>query len=257
VIRSSPSAWRPVGSMVTPVRLLRVGLALSLTLSALAACDRPVVVDVPRAIPREGPPSEPASPLARPGAEELGLASWYGPPHHRRATASGEVFDMHDLTAAHRTLPFGTRVLVVHQATERSVEVRITDRGPFGEGRIIDLSYAAASALGTVGSGVAPVRVRVVALPSRADPSPLGGPAPRPPAFTVQVGSFSSRARAAEFRAAIERETGLRSVDIDAAVAAGETVHRVRVGLYRDRDSAREAARYLAERGYPGFVSER
>ena len=112
------------------------------------------------------------------GREEVGMASWYGVPHHGRRTASGEVFDMHQLTAAHRTLPFGTRVLVVNRGTNQSAEVRINDRGPFVEGRILDVSYAAARLLGAIGPGTIPVRLRVVALPTRG----AGGGA----SFTVQ-----------------------------------------------------------------------
>ncbi len=83
-----------------------------------------------------------------------GLASWYGEPFHGRRTASGEVYDMHELTAAHKTLPFGTRVRVRHARTGKEVTVRINDRGPHVPGRIIDLSRAAASALGIVQGGV-------------------------------------------------------------------------------------------------------
>ena len=86
-----------------------------------------------------------------------GLASWYGEPFHGRRTASGEVFDMNELTAAHKTLPFGTRVRVRHISTGKEVTVRINDRGPHVPGRIIDLSRAAASALGLVQGGVARV----------------------------------------------------------------------------------------------------
>src|SRR5437762_3762354 len=88
------------------------------------------------------------------GAEETGLASWYGYPHHGRRTASGEIYDMNELTAAHRTLPLGTRLLVTNLANGRSVEVRVNDRGPFVKGRILDLSYAAARTLGAEGTGV-------------------------------------------------------------------------------------------------------
>jgi hypothetical protein len=88
-----------------------------------------------------------------------GLASWYGPGFAGRRTASGEVFDPSLLTAAHKTLPFGTRVRVVNLENGRSVDVRITDRGPFKPGRVIDLSRAAAEAIGMIGSGVAQVRV--------------------------------------------------------------------------------------------------
>jgi rare lipoprotein A len=98
-----------------------------------------------------------------PGAvATTGRASWYGPAHHGRPTASGERFDMHALTAAHRTLPFGTRLRVVNLDNDRAVDVRINDRGPHVPGRILDLSYAAARALGAVEAGVVPVRLTVL-----------------------------------------------------------------------------------------------
>ena len=90
---------------------------------------------------------------------ERGLASWYGERFHGRRTASGETFDMHALTAAHKTLPFGTKVRVRHATTGQEVLVRINDRGPHVRGRIIDLSRAAAAAIGLVHTGVAPVVV--------------------------------------------------------------------------------------------------
>ena len=93
---------------------------------------------------------------------QVGLASWYGEQHHGRLTASGEPFDMRRLTAAHRTLPLGTRLRVTSLANGRSVVVRLTDRGPYRPGRLIDLSHAAARAIGAVDRGV--VRVRVDAL---------------------------------------------------------------------------------------------
>ncbi|WP_036987538.1 septal ring lytic transglycosylase RlpA family protein [Pseudomonas sp. EGD-AK9] len=93
------------------------------------------------------------------GATETGKASYYGDRHHGRKTASGERFDQHALTAAHRSLPFGTRVRVTNLSNERSVVVRINDRGPFVRGRIIDVSRAAAERLGMLRSGVVPVRV--------------------------------------------------------------------------------------------------
>jgi len=94
---------------------------------------------------------------------EEGLATWYGGRHHGGPTASGERFDMHAMTAAHKRLPFGTRVRVENRRNGRSVEVRINDRGPYGRGRIIDVSLAAARLLGMVEDGVVPVRI--VALP--------------------------------------------------------------------------------------------
>ena len=93
---------------------------------------------------------------------ETGLASWYGKPYHGRPTASGERFNRHDLTAAHRTLPFGTVVEVKHLGNGKTVKVTINDRGPFVKGRILDLSEAAAKRLNMLNEGVA--RVRVTAL---------------------------------------------------------------------------------------------
>lgn len=91
-----------------------------------------------------------------------GLASWYGPGFHGNRSASGEIFNQHDLTAAHRTLPFGTRVRVTNLRTGQAVVVRINDRGPFSRGRVIDLSAAAARAVGLLGMGVAPVNLEVL-----------------------------------------------------------------------------------------------
>lgn len=125
-------------------------------------------------IPREIPPigklpsfpeneSVPADEIipapAEPMLLESGLASWYGPRFHGKLTASGEVFNQERFTAAHRTLPWGSRVKVTNLANGRSVEVRINDRGPFARGRIIDVSRAAARALGMLQSGITKVRI--------------------------------------------------------------------------------------------------
>jgi rare lipoprotein A len=149
---------------------------------------------------------------------------------------------MHQLTAAHRTLPFGTRVLVTNRDTSRATEVRVNDRGPFVEGRILDLSYAAARLLGAVGPGVIPVTVRVLSLPVRGAPG--DGP------YTVQIGSFTTRARAETLRDAVSGAT------IAEAAVAGETTYRVRVGSYPDRARAAAAARALTTRGYRALVIE-
>jgi len=95
-------------------------------------------------------------------AADVGMASWYGREHHGRRTASGERFDMNALTAAHRTLPFGTRVRVTNLDNGRAVEVHINDRGPFRRGRILDVSKAAAAELRMIGPGTARVRIEVV-----------------------------------------------------------------------------------------------
>ena len=103
-----------------------------------------------------------APPPARAGFTETGVASWYGIPYNGRRAASGEIFDMEKLTAAHRTLPFETWVEVTNLGNGKRVEVRINDRGPFVDGRIIDLSQAAARQIDMLRAGLARVRLRVI-----------------------------------------------------------------------------------------------
>ena len=123
---------------------------------------RPSATPVPP--PRStSPPSPPiATPAPARPALQTGKASWYGEAHHGRKTASGERYDMNELTAAHRSLPLGTRVRVTNVENDRSVVVRINDRGPFVRGRVIDLSRAAARELGHLGAGVFSVRIEVL-----------------------------------------------------------------------------------------------
>lgn len=97
--------------------------------------------------------------------DQVGIASWYGEPFHGRRTSSGEIYDMYQLTAAHLTLPFGTIVLVTDLETGKSVIVKINDCGPYVEGRIIDLSFAAAQQLGMVRKGLAKVGLKVLKYP--------------------------------------------------------------------------------------------
>lgn len=98
---------------------------------------------------------------------QTGYASWYGKAHQGRRTTSGETYDMNKFTAAHPALPMGTRLLITNLKNGRSVTVRVNDRGPFIDGRIVDLSYAAAREVGAIGEGVVPVRIRVVSMPSQ------------------------------------------------------------------------------------------
>jgi rare lipoprotein A len=107
----------------------------------------------------------PLSNPARVGWTETGIASWYGNPYDGRRTASGEIFDMQQLTAAHRTLPFNTWLEVTNLSNRKSVEVRVTDRGPFIKGRIIDLSLASAREIDMIREGVVRVRIKVIAHP--------------------------------------------------------------------------------------------
>jgi rare lipoprotein A len=120
------------------------------------------------------------------GAVETGVASWYGHPYHGRPAADGEIYDMEKLTAAHRTLPFNTWVRVENLSNRQTVDVRITDRGPFVGNRIIDLSHAAARQILMIGTGIANVRVVVLAPPATVEAA----------IFAVQVGLFRSRENA-------------------------------------------------------------
>jgi rare lipoprotein A len=124
--------------------------------------------------------------------ELQGLASWYGGRFHGRLTSSGEVFDTNDLTAAHRTLPFGTRVRVTNLDNGRSVIVKINDRGPFVEGRVIDLSRAAAEELDMINLGVAHVSLEIVDFTSDKE------------LYAVQVGAYGREQNAENARARLE-----------------------------------------------------
>ena len=144
--------------------LLWVILALGVGGCVAASPKAPAVVEPPRESPPRVATPAPESPrVVKPRPVTMtGRASWYGDFHHGRLTANGEIFDKNALTAAHRTLPFGTRLRVVNLENDREVEVRINDRGPTIPGRVLDLSYAAARALGAVGAGVIPVRMTVL-----------------------------------------------------------------------------------------------
>ena len=106
---------------------------------------------------------------SQPTSTETGLASWYGARHHGKRTANGEIFNQEHLTAAHPTLPWGTKVKVINLDNGKSVDVRINDRGPFKQGRIIDVSRAAARALGMVRQGIATVRIEWLSDPDKAN----------------------------------------------------------------------------------------
>jgi rare lipoprotein A len=174
----------------------------------------------------------------KPGDVERGIASWYGHPYHGRTTASGETYDMHRLTAAHRTLAFDTVVRVTRRDTGASVEVRINDRGPFIEGRIIDLSYAAAQHIGLDVDGVAPVEVKILKGRRTEDlePPPTASPEPPPPAaecWWVQVGAFGDRSNADRAESRLE-DAGEKAIVMESE----DGLLRVRVGPIDSRDEA-------------------
>ena len=176
------------------------------------------------------------------GFVEAGIASWYGKDFHGKKTSSGEVYDMHGMTAAHKLLPLGTRVMVVNPANGRSVIVRVNDRGPFVDGRVIDLSFAAATQLGIAGGGTG--RVVVVALDAAyQEPRPV-----RRTVFSVQVGAFSDRENAEDLKAALTRT--YPDVFITPLQDGSRTLYRVRVGSYERREDGERALGRLTRDGY-------
>jgi rare lipoprotein A len=174
-----------------------------------------------------------------PGTTLVGIASWYGPRFHGRRTANGEVYDMHRLTAAHKTLPFDTLLEVRNLENGRAVLVRVNDRGPHVKRRIVDVSYAAAQELGMLGSGITRVELRILRYDAVTADSPR---------YTVQVGAFGEADRAA----ALCEE--LRGRYPEAEVSEDGAWHRVRVGAFARRGEAEGLRRELLELGLPALV---
>jgi len=177
------------------------------------------------------------------GYSEEGNASWYGAPFHGRRASNGEIYDMYKLTAAHRTLPFETMVRVTNLNNGKSTTVRITDRGPFVENRVIDLSFAAAREIDSVGAGIAPVRLEV--LSAMADPT-AGF-------FTVQVGAFRASANAERLRDRLN--TSYSPIFIQQYDSPEGLYYRVLVGKVSGEDAARQFGEQLRSReGFTPFV---
>jgi rare lipoprotein A len=186
------------------------------------------------------------------GFVQTGIASWYGKDFHGKSTSNGERYDMHAMTAAHKTLPLGVYVSVRNRDNGREAVVRVNDRGPFVKGRIIDLSYAAAKKLGVDRAGTAPVRVE--ALGYRKDGS--GSSDYVAPAtydsgnYTVQVGSFKEYANAERLSGEMKKLYGFS--DIKLTNVNGEFFYRVYAGKYSSLKAAETAGNAFTERGYPG-----
>lgn len=194
--------------------------------------------DIPQKSPAANPPitNEELAPLtanAKPIYSQIGLASWYGPPYHNRRSANGELYDMNQMTAAHRTLPLNSIVRVTNTRTGGSAIVRITDRGPFIGERMLDLSLAAAKAVDVWGPGTAWVKMDVLATPVPLD---RGGK------WEVQIGAFDSVEAATQLRDEIvHRYHPARVVEF-----TGPTGEWVRVRVQDDRrELAEEISRNL------------
>ena len=176
---------------------------------------------------------------------EQGVASWYGPNFHGKPTANGERFDMHDFTAAHRTLPFNSIVEVENLQNHKTVEVRINDRGPFAKDRIIDLSKRAAEEIEMIGPGTAKVRLTLLKSSGRQLPSDI-----KSQSFTVQLASFKTQ-KAAESQSAQIPGSWIQKVDVNQ-----ETVYRVCFGKYDSPNEASDTLLELDQKGFKGFVKQ-
>ena len=214
-----------------------VAILLSMVwVAAGCASHHPIArAPVPSPAPPAAPPAPPATaPPVAPGTYvEEGLASWYGVPFHGSRAADGEIYDMYKMTAAHRTLPFDSVVRVTNLKNGRTAEVRIIDRGPFVEHRIIDLSLAAARELDLVGPGTAPVRIEM-----------LSGPNPLLGSFTVQVGAFQMKENADRMRARLQQR--YPTVFIQEYDSPKGVFYRVRVGRAPSTLAAQQLASRLA-----------
>ncbi len=180
---------------------------------------------------------------------ERGIASWYGTKFHGRRTSSGEPYDMYEMTAAHKTLPLPTYVMVTNLRNGRSTVVKVNDRGPFHENRIIDLSYAAATKLGIIGKGTGLVEIQTIdpAHPYQT-PVAVQSVAGATPALFIQVGAFSSRMNADRLRQRLQS-----SLEFDVRVLPGlrsnSEVYRVQVGPVKNTQQADALSQQLAQQG--------
>lgn len=184
--------------------------------------------------------------LSRGDTIQKGTASWYGPDFHGKKTANGEVYDMEDLTAAHKTLPFNTIVRVENLRNGKKVEVRINDRGPYVGDRVIDLSKKAAADIDMIGPGTAPVRLVLL----KEGDAPVIPRVIREELFTVQIASYQDR------REAMNKAEGIRGATVERRMADGRTVYRVIYGTFPTREKAVAALEKLNRRGINGFVKQ-
>ena len=185
-------------------------------------------------------------------------ASWYGQKFHGRPTSSGERYDMHGLTAAHKTLVFGTKLRVTNPDTDRSVNVLVNDRGPFIPGRDLDLSYGAAKAIGMAEKGVGRVKIEYLGRDMRyikriAYQPSVSSNVSVP--VTIQVGSFNEKSRAMRMKKGLA--INYDDVYITRVIIKRKTFFRVKVGKFKNRNEAQAVAEKLADEGYDTLVTLR
>jgi len=206
------------------------------------------------------------------GYDQTGMASWYGRDFHGKRTANGERYDMHALSAAHKTLPLPSLVRVTNLENGRSVVVRVNDRGPFVKRRLIDLSWAAANALGYAGQGTARVRVQSLdtaspPVPSRSiqtvvrhTPSPSSTstqPLPKQPTpsiagMYVQLGAFAQTDNASKLKTTLSAQ--YPSIQVQPFMRSTQTLYRVRIGPFSDVQAIEHTVLSLQQQGYGNAV---
>lgn len=226
-----------------------------------------VLYGCPKSIPPTSPPSHPKPyrvgkdwyqplPHAK-GFKQRGLASWYGKKFHGRKTSSGEIYNMYEMSAAHKTLPLGTFVRVTNLENGNTIDVRINDRGPFVRGRIIDLSYQAAKKMGIVGPGTAPVEVVALGMAPRGTGTQTAVK-PYVPidyekgTFSIQVGSFLERENAERLREKLGKK--YKNAHIMTFFDGGQSFYRVRVGRCTTLSDAIRYEQIMIDHGFLGAM---
>ena len=230
---SSPARESLVLTILAILLVTQLGGCAHHHVSSQPPAQPPSSASQPRSSRPSGTPPAVERQPAVPGEYvEEGVASWYGVPFNGRRTSNGEIYDMHEFTAAHRTLPFGVVVRVTNLNNGKQTQVRIKDRGPFVADRIIDLSLSAAQAIEMVGSGTAQVRLEIIA-----------GSNPTAGVFAVQIGAFVKQENAQRLKAEMEaRSFPVTIVPFD---STNGLLYRVRVGRLATEQAANQLAAQL------------
>jgi rare lipoprotein A len=205
----------------------------------------PDVSKIPNAIPKDAPPSKYGNPTSysvlgkryytlssSQGYQQKGIASWYGAKFHGRRTSSGEKYDMYAMTAAHKALPLPSYVEVTNLNNGRKVIVKVNDRGPFHDNRLIDLSYTAAKKLGIIAHGTGLVEVRVITggempvnIVTKIQQKPIIDTIATPASMYLQVGAFSTSTNAQQFKTKVQNQ-----IDDQVIITSDGILYRVRIG---------------------------
>ncbi len=196
---------------------------------------------------RSSPPTKNLEEVEEGEAFQQGTASWYGPKFHGKFTANGERYDMESMTAAHRSLPFNSKVRVVNLRNGQSTIVRINDRGPFVDDRIIDLSKKAARKIDMIGPGTAPVHLYILDKGNNIKSKNLPN---KHPTYTIQLGAYADRSSARK------KSEDIKGSRIEEVQIKGNTVYRIYFGEFNNWKSAAKRLKRLKKKGHQGFVKQ-